>query len=49
MSTCIEIPSYGGRGRRIMRCEDALLIRSSVEIILGKGRDEVGNMAKPAR
>lgn len=47
--TGAEIHSYGGGGRRIMRFEDASLIRSSVEITLGQGRDKVGNMAKATR
>lgn len=41
-----ENDSCGGGG---MRFEDTLLIRSSVEIILSKDRDKVGNMAKPTR
>lgn len=45
--TGAEIHSFSGGG--MMRFEDAFLIRSSVEIILGKERDKDGNMAEPAR
>lgn len=41
-----ETHRYGGGGRTIMKFEDALLIRSFVEIILGKDRDNVGKRVK---